>query len=269
MSSDFTARLYDSLHLHESRYRRGVAYPVHKRLRFPDADMDDIYDWIAANVAVPADGAILDAGCGVGFGTMRLAEQTGAAATGISVSAREIDSARGAAEESTARPRVSFENMTFDDVSPRAFDLIVAVESLKHSLDLQLSLAALAAALRPGGRLVIVEDCFVGDPENDDARRLRELWGLQALYSEEQFCALPVPSSCTAVDLTDYMPATGLTSRLRSAMTRLYLRLTRGAMADETRMAFAGGVCLQKLYASGHMRYKALLITVQDRRGST
>ena len=268
MSSDFTARLYDSLHAHESRYRRGVAYPVHKRLRFPEASMTDIYDWIAANVAVPTDGAILDAGCGVGFGTLRLAEHTGATATGISVSAKEIDAARAAAANSNVQHRVSFEHMTFDDVPQRAFDLIVAVESLKHSLDLQMSLAALAAALRPGGRLVIVEDCYIGDVESSDARKLRELWGLQALYSAEEFATLPVPGSCTAIDLTEYMPAAGLFSRLRSALTSLYLGLTRGAMADETRMAFAGGVCLQKLYAARQMRYKALLITVQDRRGS-
>ena len=156
--------------------------------------------------------------------------------------------------------------MTFDDVPQRAFDLIVAVESLKHSLDLQKSLAALATALRPGGRLVIVEDCFIGDAASNAARKLRELWGLQALYSEEEYCALPVPGNCTAIDLTEYVPVTGLINRLRSALTRLYLGVTRGAMAEETRMAFAGGVCLQNLYAANQMRYKALLVTVQDRR---
>ena len=75
-------QLYDALFAFESRFRRGK-YPIHKRLRFDDASVKDTYEWVAQRFAVPASGVILDAGCGVAFGTLYLASQTGAAVVAV------------------------------------------------------------------------------------------------------------------------------------------------------------------------------------------
>ena len=99
MSRGFTEQLYDSLHDFESRYRRGTAYPVHKRLRFDDRSITDVYDWIATAVPLPDSGDILDAGCGVGFGSIRMAEKCSSRVVGISLSSREIASARHEAQQ--------------------------------------------------------------------------------------------------------------------------------------------------------------------------
>ena len=262
MNVDFTSRLYDTLHAHESRYRRDTSYPVHKRLRFSDPAITDIYDWIAANTSLPAAGAILDAGCGTGFGALRLAERSDAHVTGISISEREIEAARLAASRSAAQDRLVFERKHFDDVPKCAFDLIVAVESLKHSTDLPASLRAISGALRPGGTIVIVEDCFSGNADDRDAQALAANWGLTSLYSEADYCSRLTSADSRAEDLTTLIRSSLLPGRLGAAISMRLRRLARRSAAAGAKKAFAGGQHLENLYAAGKMRYKALLFTM-------
>ncbi len=97
------------------------------------------------------EGVILDAGCGVGTATARVAEVLGPAnqVHGINISEAQVEQARARA------PACRFEVMdaaqiSFDD---EAFDLVVSVESAYHFDTREDFLRGAFRTLRPGGRL--------------------------------------------------------------------------------------------------------------------
>jgi len=106
--------------------------------------------------AVPADcGAALEVGCGDGLLACRLAERC-AEVTAIDRDARMIALARERAQRQ-APGRVMFTEADFLACSlPAAsFDFACANTALHH-MDFAAALAAMARALRPGGRLAVV-----------------------------------------------------------------------------------------------------------------
>ena len=162
MSGQRVDLLYDALHAFEARRHGGHAYPVHKALAADRLGRDDIYDWILERIEPRTVRHALDAGCGVGYGSFRLAQRLGCRVTGISVSEREVANASAAARSLGLSERIEFRRASFDDLPPAAYDLIVAVESLKHSSDIAASLRSMLGWLTPDGQLVIVDDCYDG-----------------------------------------------------------------------------------------------------------
>jgi SAM-dependent methyltransferase len=249
--------LYDALHAFESRHRN-EPYPVHKKLRFAEPGTVDIYDWIIARLDLPNGGEVLDAGCGVGFGSLRFAQRSTCRVTGISLSANELVGAEAAAARLGLRDRVRFLNLSFDRLPPGAFDLVVAVESLKHSADLGRSLRSIRQSLKPAGQLVVVEDFYSGEEREAAARELARDWSLERLHGETDYLAILGAAQCSVVDLSDRVPRTPLTAaKAKLALLKLWSLL---APREHTRAlrAFCGGLQLEKLYSSGQMTYKAI-----------
>ncbi|HZB22982.1 MAG TPA: class I SAM-dependent methyltransferase [Gaiellaceae bacterium] len=95
---------------------------------------------------------VLDAGCGVGYGTAHVA-QLAQRVVGVDVSDEAIAYAR---EHYTAR-NVEFLvadvlELPFD---PRSFDTVCSFEIVEHVPDAERFVAELARVLKPGGRLVL------------------------------------------------------------------------------------------------------------------
>jgi ubiquinone/menaquinone biosynthesis C-methylase UbiE len=106
---------------------------------------------------------VLDAGCGEGHNTRKLAHM-GAHMTGIDISEKMIERAM---ESETASPlgityhRSSFSSMPI--LTDGAFDMAVAFMSLMDGPDYQAAMKELHRVLRPGGELVfsITHPCFL------------------------------------------------------------------------------------------------------------
>jgi SAM-dependent methyltransferase len=259
VSQSDVGRLYDALHAFEWRHKGRGAYPVHKKLRFDEPGMDDIYDWIVARIALPDRGRVLDAGCGVGFGALRLARIADCHVTGISLSAKEIARAREIAVRMGVADRVEFLCMSFDDLPPGAYDLVVAVESLKHSSNLTRTLRSIQRCLKPGGQLIVVEDVGKGILDVAVAEQLAADWALTSLYTENDYVAVLGSDRCMVVDLSSFVRI-GAARRFspRRAVLGLLLRFVRANRASALR-AYRGGLHLERLYAEGRMAYKAIL----------
>jgi SAM-dependent methyltransferase len=266
------ADLYDALHAFEARFRaRRVAYPVHKTLRFDGRRTFDVYDWIIDRVGLPEGGAIVDAGCGVGFGTLLFAERTACRVTGISVSPLEIASARETARRRGLDDRAEFRCAPFEDLPEAAYDLAVAVESLKHSLDLPSSVRALLRSLRRGGTLVIVEDVvedvILPGADADCAACVARDWHLLELYNEADYraalAALECHLECDIEDLSGGVrPAERVYTQARLAAIALLLPIVPAIIAEALR-AYRGGLCLERLYAAGATTYLAFVCRKQ------
>ena len=258
MVSRSVESLYDALFALESPRRGTRAYPIHKRLRL-NPSRADIYDWVAEEIGLRSTDRVLDAGCGVGFGSIRLAERGAAHVTGVTLSELELARAQSAAAASHASGRIELRRASFDHLPPEAFDAVVAVESLKHSADLPRTLETLVSSLAPGGRLVIVEDVLVGEESRPSARHLASDWSLTRLYREAEYVEGLGERGCRVVDLT-HAVSVGSRILLASKLAALEVVL---ALAGRERAAglraFRGGLHLERLYAAGAMRYVALL----------
>lgn len=250
MNRASVATVYDRLLNFESAGRK-QAYPIHKRLRLPA--QQDIYDLVAQGVTLPKTGRILDAGCGTGFGTLKLAAKTGCAAHGISLSAAEVAYAQAHAVQAGHGHRVSFSVSSFDDDLESSYDLIVAVESLKHSANLS-TMRCLFETLRPGGTLIVVDDVLVDDANPSRLDRLKSAWALSSVYREHEFRTALAPRFPASTDLTHLVQ--------RRSTANLWLRhavLNAASLLRPRNQAvhniFRAGLDLESLYRQGCMRY--------------
>jgi SAM-dependent methyltransferase len=256
-------QLYDALFAFESRFRRGQ-YPIHKRLQFDDSSINNTYEWVARRFTVPADGVILDAGCGVAFGTLYLASQTNAAVVGISVSDAEVEQACRNVDSSGYGEQVSIRCRSYDNLESGAFDMIVVIESLKHSLDLQKSLRSLVRALKVGGRMIIVEDLYKGNMNHPSATQMAKDWRLAQIFREADYLDSLTTGKVRTFDLTKRVKVTGHASLAASMLgVQTFIKVGPRKYTEALR-AFRGGLHLQRLFAGGLMRYKAIEFTRTD-----
>ncbi|MEM1437721.1 MAG: class I SAM-dependent methyltransferase [Pseudomonadota bacterium] len=251
MNEQSVTSVYDRLIRFESR-RHGSPYPIHKRLSLPDAT--DVYALIAQGLELKPGSNILDAGCGTGYGSRILATATGCHTHGISVSADEVEFARKHAAQREVAKQLSFSETSFDCVAEAQYDLVVAVESVKHSPRLPDTISTLLAALRPGGRLIIVDDVLTGRPDGTMLQRLQAAWALTRVYSEADFTPPIAATAPHILDLTPHVRARGGAALwLRRQALKAARRLRPGK--HDVFEIFQAGLDLEMLYRQRFMRY--------------
>jgi len=109
---------------------------------------------------------ILDVACGGGALSAWLADQTTAAVVGVDLSSGQLSHARRWVAGGR-RPNLRFvqhDVMHLDDLAEPAFDAAICVDAACYLPDRRAALRAIAARLRPGGRLLLVDWCRVERP---------------------------------------------------------------------------------------------------------
>jgi ubiquinone/menaquinone biosynthesis C-methylase UbiE len=119
------------------------------------ADVAQLEALIAAAQLAPGQ-RVLDLGCGTGLIAEYLSDQSGAYVTGL-------DYVPDAIRQACGRTRAKAEQLDFvvGDINalalpPAAYDVIVSIDTIYFSNDYAATIAALAGALRPGGRLAFL-----------------------------------------------------------------------------------------------------------------
>lgn len=119
------------------------------RPRYPDALIDDL----VSHSRVPAEGRILEIGCGTGQLTASLA------ARGFRITCLEPGASMAAlARQRLARfPEVEVQSLTFEawPLAAGAFDLVVSAQAF-HWVDPAVRFAKSGDSLRPGGSLAVI-----------------------------------------------------------------------------------------------------------------
>jgi SAM-dependent methyltransferase len=153
---------------------------------------------------VPLRSRVLEIGCGTGTFARELASKRGAKVTAIDLAPRMIDVAR---VRTRANLGIEFRVADFMDLSPRGFDVVVAINTLHH-LPLAIAAERMAQAVVPGG-VVLIADRF-------DARGLGELPynGLSRLLRQ--------PSEHGQPD--EHLPLRDIRTTLRAAMRGVMVR---------------------------------------------
>jgi 2-polyprenyl-3-methyl-5-hydroxy-6-metoxy-1,4-benzoquinol methylase len=95
---------------------------------------------------------VLDAGCGVGYGTAMLGDAGAAEAVGVDISAAAVEAASDGAPSNTSFLTGDVHALPFDD---GRFDLVVCFEVIEHVDRQDEVIAELARVLAPGGVLAL------------------------------------------------------------------------------------------------------------------
>jgi 2-polyprenyl-3-methyl-5-hydroxy-6-metoxy-1,4-benzoquinol methylase len=245
-------QLYNALFQIEAKLKPNEEYPIHKRLNFGEK-FNDIYEYLIYKIDVK-DKIILDAGCGVGFGSLLFAKNEAQKVSGISVSDLEIESANRN-KNKYHFDNVDFEVCSFEDVPSSGYDLIFCIESLKHALDFDNAFNALLKGLKTNGKLIIVDDFFEKETTRTSNTFMSD-WNLNFLFALSHFSNVPKEFILEAEDLTHFMPKKSL---CKINIQLLFFKLFR--RKSLFKKLFKGGLLLDKMYAQKEMKYKLIIIT--------
>ncbi len=134
---------------------------------------------------------VLDAGCGVGGSSIFIAKNTGCTVTGITLSEKQIQQAKGNTEKNNLSDKVQFIQMDYcsTDFEDESFDVVWGCESICYADNKEKFIKESFRLLKPGGRLVIA-DGFVADFKNNENLVIRKWidgWQVNYLESPERF----------------------------------------------------------------------------------
>ena len=115
---------------------------------------------------------VLDAACGVGYGTALLAEGGSTTAVGIDVDQASIEFARQHYGENGGLRYVTGDVTTLRGLAGQRFDLCVSFETIEHLVEPERFLIALRTVLQPDGHLLIsTPNRYLYSPLNRDGHR--------------------------------------------------------------------------------------------------
>ncbi|MFG3254678.1 SAM-dependent methyltransferase [Streptomyces sp. NPDC048172] len=143
-----------------------------------DLAQDRQTDYLIGATKLPADGHLLDIGCGTGGPAVKLAARSGGRVTGITVSGTQVDKCRARASDAGVTDRVTFQygNAMAMDFSDAAFDAAWAIDCLVHMGDRAAALGEAYRVLRPGGQLLCTEFTIIGTPPEEQVSAFTQLW---------------------------------------------------------------------------------------------
>lgn len=254
---------------HERRGEAGHgALPVHRALADPEGGAPSpfvIHRLMLAGLDLPTAPRVLDAGCGYGATMLDLAPKLGGDWTGLTLS--PVQAARGMAEVATRglAGRVRIAVRSYDAPIEGRFDLAYGIESLIHSADPARTVANLAAALAPGGHLVIVDDMPEERLPDEAAARLdrfRRFWRCPVAPTRAGWIAACRAAGLEPVaerDLNPLLQVRGMAELApRLATLERRARLPRLLGLGLRREAEIGGLLLETLQTEGFVRYRIL-----------
>ncbi|XZE52718.1 SAM-dependent methyltransferase [Planctomycetaceae bacterium SH139] len=226
---------------------------------------EQLTDTLADLIGVAANDHLLDVGCGLGGSSIRLAQQRGCRATGITLSPVQRRWAAMSAKWHRVGPRTEFLALDADQASfdPGQFDVIWSIECTEHLFDKPGFFQRAGQWLRPGGRLAI---CVWFEGQDNSVPQHRQ-------QVEEVCHRFVCPSLATPSDYAGWITAAGLEVCQQTDWTEQVVRTWEICQArvartgvrhvakllDREQVDFIDGFdALLKAYRSGAMQYGAI-----------
>jgi tocopherol O-methyltransferase len=183
---------------------------------------------VLADLACIAEGnRVLDAGCGLGGGSLWLAKQRRARVTGIALGTDQILIARREAQRRSLAERAQFMVADFTTLpfASSSFDVVWAHESVCHTHDKSTFFREVARVLVPDGRLVVA-DFMLRERQRTKADTLLlkqwfDGWKLADLWTAAQHAYTAKAAGLHNISIQDFTPYTIPSHR------RLYHRARR------------------------------------------
>lgn len=255
--------IYDSLFSFENKRKEGQSYPIHKPLKFKE-DYEDINEWLHDHIMIANDAKVLDAGCGTGYTLLELCKNSQRSGIGISLSDKEIASANQSASNLKLSDRCLFKVHDFAEPLNEKFDLIIAMESLKHSPDIKKTCSNLSAHLKPNGRLILVEDYYIPNKvKGSFGKTFMEKWSVQDLHTEAFFVDYFKELNCKNIFTHDFTDLVHKKNAFKTKVKVHWMGLLAKFMpkGDKKSLAeiYQGGLIMDYFYKMGAFEYKLIV----------
>ena len=245
------------------------AQPVHRPLRDatggPAGPMV-VHGLMLEGLALPANPRVLDAGCGYGASALDMAPRVGGDWQGISLSPVQVQRGNAEAAARGLGDRVCLSVSSYDAPLDGPFDWIFGIESLIHSPNPAATVANLAAALAPGGRLTVLDDMPQDGLSAADAARValfKRCWRCPVAPTRAGWLAAFTAAGLELSHEADLTPLTTprglaelapcIAARQREARWKRLFGLGYRSEAD------LGGMVLETLLGEGVIRYRMLV----------
>jgi cyclopropane fatty-acyl-phospholipid synthase-like methyltransferase len=247
-----------------------------------DRAIDYIHELIQAELGGTDGPRVLDLGCGVGGSLLYLCARMPGRFVGVTISRVQAELARRFATERGAdNVTVTEDDFTserfFAAHEEHGFDAAFAVESFIHARDLRASLPRLARLVKPGGKVIVVDDMITRNaagrvPARRERRWLREFnagWFAHGLGSVDQLVAAARQSGLMLSESRNLTPYLEL-DRPRDLAARAFISLLRWwPLRTPWFNNLLGGNALQLALKRGLLGYYYLVFTVADSRTSS
>ncbi|MFB3110753.1 MAG: cyclopropane-fatty-acyl-phospholipid synthase family protein, partial [Gemmatimonadales bacterium] len=128
---------------------------------------------------------VCDVGCGYGATARILSREFGASVIGFTVSEAQYVYACRRMDDQPNAPRYVLGDWLGNDITPDSFDVVLAIESTEHMVDVGRFLSEAGRVLRPDGRLVICAWLSADRPNPWEVRHL-----LRPICQEGRLAAL-------------------------------------------------------------------------------
>ena len=276
MSARDVALYYDELHRWTMRDRDFQVFSgrendtIHRFLIDGDTGAfspTTIYKFVDPHIATQAPVRGLDAGSGYGGTCFRCLHVHGGHWTGVTISPEQWTSATGIAKARGFERRVDFHLSSYDAPLPGRYNVVVAIESLIHSADPAHTVANLASAIDPGGRMIIIIDDMPVDPVPESDREFlaafKRRWRCPVAPSAQGWIGAAAAAGLRLFkrkDLSDLQkPRTE--DDLDAAFADLSSQSAEKTSAGFARLSEAelGGLHLERLHRRGTIRYTMLV----------
>jgi SAM-dependent methyltransferase len=207
------------------------------------------------------DRRVLDLGCGVGTAAFYLAKRRPVEVVGVSISPEQIRLAKRSADrggplQGSARFEVGDFTALPKDLA--AFDLVFAIESFIHADAASAFFREAAAALKPGGALVVLDDFRTGDQTDGRLDDLRAGWHAPSLVTVPEATALAAGAGLDLVASRDLSPLQRL-GRPRDRLVHAVQPVLRPAQGRSLwAQSMVGGDALQACHRAGLLEYRLL-----------
>jgi tocopherol O-methyltransferase len=187
---------------------------------------------LAELAGITKDDLVLDAGCGVGGSSIFLAKNIGCKVIGISLSEKQIESAKKNALNNGIVDKASFEvnNYTATNYPDETFDVVWAIESVCHAAEKADFLHEAHRILKPGGRLIMAD--FFSNYYNHSKEKKNLLtkwaatWAIPEFEPLSDFKSKAVWADFTNVEIHD------ATKNITPSALRLYIAFYPGIIVD-------------------------------------
>ncbi len=260
-------RWLDGLSFFRERRAEGeAAHPVHRALADPDGGPPSpfvVHRLMLEGVALPQGFRALDAGCGYGATMLDLAPKLGGEWLGLTLAPEQQARGMAAVRAAGLEGRVDIQVASYDAPPPGRFHLIYGIESLIHSADPAATIANLAAALEPGGFLVVVDDMPANDMPAEARQRLegfRRFWRCPVAPTRAGWRAALEGAGLEVVQERDLSPLLRVRSMAQAAPRLREIQWKQrllGPLAVRLE-AEIGGIFLETLQTDGFVEYRIM-----------
>lgn len=220
----------------------------------------DSNDWLKANLSLPDNAHILDAGCGVG-GTLFALLGEGNTAVGITLSQTQVAVAQRIAKQLNVASRCRFYQQSYDAPLTEKFDIIISIEALTHSQHLATSLQNLMNHLKPNGQLVIFEDMAGNNLSTHPLSKIwQQSWCLETVHTQHDYLQAIDQYGLKIIktaDFTPYIQTFNWPSWFIKYAWQLVNKLP--ASLQGSKDIFVGGWALEKLYRQKLITYQMII----------